>query len=117
MIDALIAGKLHNAPTQRTGPSGKPFVTAMVRTPVADGDTMFVSVIAFDENVRGALLALDEGDSVSLSGTLTPKVWTDKNGTAKPSCDLVAHAILTPYHVTRKRKAVTADDGGMGDDF
>lgn len=34
MIDALIAGKLHNQPTRRTGQSGKQFVTAMVRTPI-----------------------------------------------------------------------------------
>ena len=31
MIDAIIAGKLTGKPTQRTGPSGKPFVTCKVR--------------------------------------------------------------------------------------
>lgn len=81
----------------------------MVRTPMADGDTLFVSVIAFDGKVCDSLLALDDGDSVSLSGTLTPKVWVDKHGTAKASADMVAHAVLTPYHVTRKRRAVTAE--------
>jgi len=40
------------------------------------------------------------------SGELTPKVWTDKNGEARPALDMVAHAVLTAYHVARKRQAV-----------
>jgi hypothetical protein len=44
-----------------------------------------------------------------LSGALTPKVWTDREGNARPALDLVAHAVLSPYHVTRKRNAVQAD--------
>lgn len=105
MIDGLIGGKLHGKPAQRTGASGKPFVTAKVRTPTADGDALFVNVIAFDKGVCAALLALDKGDSVSLSGVLTPKVWTH-NGDARASLDMVAHVALTAYHVTRKRQAV-----------
>lgn len=108
MIDALISGKLHGKPIQRTGQSGKRFVTSRVRTPMSDGDAVFVNVIAFDSAVGAALLALDDGDSVALSGSLTPKVWT-KDGEARPSLDMVAHAVLTPYHVTRKRKAMAGD--------
>ena len=92
MIDALIAGKLHSKPVAHTGKSGKPFVTAKVRVSVTADDSLFVSVIAFSQTVIPALLALDAGDSVSLSGTLTPKVWD-----GKPALDLVAHGILTPY--------------------
>ena len=64
---------------------------------------------------------------MSISGALTPKAWTDRNGEVKPSLDMVAHALLTTYHVTRKRKAVsgkqanppahdTAADDGFPDD-
>jgi single-stranded DNA-binding protein len=53
-----------------------------------------------------ALLALGDGDSVALAGSLTPKVWTDREGNSRPALDLVAHQVLTAYHVTRKRKAV-----------
>ena len=60
-----------------------------------------MSVIAFETVAITALMALDAGDSVSLSGALTPKVWQ-----GKPALDLVAHGILTSYHVNRKRKAV-----------
>ncbi|MCX7178894.1 MAG: hypothetical protein NTX56_09030 [Proteobacteria bacterium] len=39
--------------------------------------------------------------------TAKPKAWTDRNGETKPSLDMVAHAVLTTYHVTRKRQAVS----------
>jgi single-stranded DNA-binding protein len=78
-----------------------------------------VNVIAFSDGAKAALLALDDGDSVALAGTLTPKVWTDRNGDAKPALDMVAHAVTTAYHVKRKRAAVQgANDGderGNGD--
>ena len=106
MIDGLIGGKLHGKPAQRVGQSGKAFVTAKVRTPTANGDALFVNVIAFSESVGASLLALDDGDSVSISGALTPKAWTDRSGEVKPSLDMVAHAVLTTYHVTRKRQVV-----------
>jgi len=83
---------------QRTGTaSGKPFTTAKVRVATGDGESLFVNVICFDSTTCHALLALAEGDSVAMSGQLTPKVWIDKAGAP----------------VTRKRKAVAAnpDDG------
>ena len=51
---------------------------------------------------------LGDGDSVALAGELKPKVWVDKEGTARPAIDLVAHALLTAYHVSRKRRVVAA---------
>jgi single-stranded DNA-binding protein len=115
MIDALIAGKLHTRPEQRTGKNGKPFATAKVRAAAGDGESLFVNVIAFDDGAVAALLALDAGDSVALSGSLTPKVWTDREGQPRPALDLVAHAVLTPYHVSRKRNAVQAAHQPHGD--
>lgn len=113
MIDALIAGRLHGKPASRTGPSGKSFVVAKVRTPLADGETIFVSVISFDKGVGAALLALSDGDSVALSGELKSKVWQPKEGEAKPALDLVAHAVLTAYHVSRKRQCVQPKAGKL----
>ena len=105
MIDALIGGRLHGKAVQRIGGSGKPFVVCKVRTPV-DGESLFVNVIAFSESVGNSLLALEEGDSVALSGALTPKVWTPANGAPKPVLDLVCHSVTTTYHVQRKRQAM-----------
>lgn len=106
MIDALIAGRIYGTPTQRTGHSGKSFVTAQVRTASGNGESLFVSVIAFDKQPCAALLAMADGDSVALSGALTPKVWTSKSGETKPALDMVAHGALSAYHVTRKRQAI-----------
>lgn len=88
-------------------------MTCKVRAAVDGGEAMFVNVIAFSTTVGDALLALEDGDSVALAGALTPKVWTDKHGDTKPALDMVAHAVLTAYHVKRKRAAVQGDGGGQ----
>ncbi|WP_322040815.1 single-stranded DNA-binding protein [Burkholderia diffusa] len=112
MIDGLISGKLYGKPAERTGASARSFVTAKVRAAVGDGEALFVNVISFSDDAKAALLALDDGDSVALAGTLTPKVWIDRNGDAKPALDMVAHAMLTAYHVKRKRAALQGSNDG-----
>jgi len=104
VIDALIAGRLNGAPAARTTKAGRPFATCKLRASTRDGESLFVNVIAFSSPAVTALLALADGDAVALAGELTPKVWIDKNGEARPTLDLVAHAVLTEYHVARKRK-------------
>ncbi|HDR8987713.1 TPA: single-stranded DNA-binding protein [Burkholderia vietnamiensis] len=108
MIDGLISGRLYGEAQIGTGQNGKRYVTCKVRATAGDGESLFVNVIAFNDEVQTALLALGDADSVSISGALTPKVWTDKNGLVKPALDMVAHGLLTAYHVQRKRKAVSA---------
>ena len=112
MIDALIAGKLHSHPEQRTGKNGQPYATAKVRATGGDGESLFVNVIAFEPHTVTALLALDAGDSIALAGSITPKVWTDREGQPRPALDMVAHQVLTTYHVTRKRRTVQAPHHG-----
>uniref|UniRef100_UPI0012F7F199 single-stranded DNA-binding protein n=1 Tax=Azohydromonas aeria TaxID=2590212 RepID=UPI0012F7F199 len=86
MIEGLVSGKVYGRPEQRVGNnSGKPFVTAKVRAATAGGETLFVNVLAFDTLAQTALLALCDGDAVSLTGTLTPKVWTDREGQPRPA--------------------------------
>ena len=106
-IDALIQGTLYKAPQARTASNGRRFATATARTAIKDGSAIFVSVIAFSESAVTALLALEDGDAVALAGELTPKIYTPRDGgEPRPSLDLVAHKVLTEYHVARKRKAV-----------
>ena len=115
-IDALIAGKLHARPEARTSKNGKPFATAKMRAAAGDGDSLFVNVIAFEQAAVAALLALDAGDSLAVAGSLTPKVWTDKEGNTRPSLDMVASQVLTAYHVKRKRAAMdTSKPAPMGE--
>lgn len=103
MIDALIAGKLYGQPVEKTGKQGKPFAIAKVRAAAGDGEGLFVNVITFDADTVAALLALGDGDSVALAGSLTPKVWTDKEGTHRPAVDLVAHKLLPELQNIAKR--------------
>ncbi|SDQ29234.1 single-stranded DNA-binding protein [Paraburkholderia tuberum] len=110
-IDALIAGKLFKTAEERRSGAGKVFVTAKVRAAMGDGESIFVNVIAFSDSAKAALLALDDGEAVALAGSLTPKVWTDRDGNAKPALDMVAAQVLTTYHVQRKRKAVSKEAG------
>ncbi|WP_084150855.1 single-stranded DNA-binding protein [Azohydromonas australica] len=112
MIEGLVAGKVYGRPEQRTGTnSGRPFVTAKVRAATSGGEVLFVNVLAFDATAQAALLALSDGDAVSVAGTLTPKVWTDREGQARPSLDMVASQVLSAYQVKRKRDTVGAAAG------
>src|SRR5690606_9549543 len=106
MIDALTAGRLYGAPKQGTGKTGESYTTAKVKVMAGNGDTLLCNVIAFDEKVQAALLALDDGDSVAMSGSLTTKVDQDKAGDVRPTLDMVCHAVLTPDDVQRKHQAV-----------
>lgn len=107
MIDGIIAGRLVGTPAQRIAKNGSPFAVAKVRVATREADAaVFVSVICFSESGVRTLLALADGDSVALAGELTPKVWVDKAGEARPQLDMLCHAVLTPYHVKRKREAM-----------
>jgi len=106
MIDALIVGRVHGQPVGRTSKNGRQSVTTKLRVPTASGDSFFANTIAFSETVRTGLLALGDGYSVALAGSLTPGIWHDRYGHARVSLDLSAHAVVSPYHVSRKRDAM-----------
>jgi single-stranded DNA-binding protein len=106
VIDALIAGRIYGTPQGRTSKNGNPFVTTKVRTPMANGESSFVNVIAFSDSAMAALLALMDGDSIAIAGELKVTAYSNKDGEPRPGLDLTAHSVLTPYHVARKRKAV-----------
>jgi single-stranded DNA-binding protein len=111
VIDGLIAGTVYGKPTERVGASGKAFVAAKVRAADSDGEGQFVNVVAFDGSVKTALLALSDGDSVSLAGAMKIGTFEARDGTIRVSISMVAHAVLTAYHVRRKRDAVAQASG------
>lgn len=94
MIDGLVAGRLYGDTEQRIDKTGKAFTLAKVRASTADGELLFVNVIGFDAAVCAAMHALKDGDSVALSGSLSPRVWTDKQGNARPALDMVVHRVV-----------------------
>ncbi|MEZ5544245.1 MAG: single-stranded DNA-binding protein [Lysobacteraceae bacterium] len=109
-IDALVSGRLAAAPKPGMSSNGNRYATARVWVATANAEErLSVSVIAFDEAVCSGLLALSTGDAVSLAGELTVKAWTDRDGNVRPSADLKAHSLLTPYHVRRKRNVMVGE--------
>lgn len=114
MIEGLVTGTLVGMAEQRQGKNDTSFVVAKVKAAPGDGESLIVNVIAFAAEACAALLALDEGDTLALSGALTPKVWTDKQGNTRPALDMVAGQVLTVYHVDRKRSAI--DDSAAHSD-
>ena len=98
MIDGLVAGRLMGDASRRVDKAGRTYMVARVLARNKADEEFIVNVIAFDDAACGALLALADGDALSLAGALTPKVWTDKQGVVRPSLDMVATRVLTAHH-------------------
>jgi len=110
MIDGLIAGRLMGDASRRVDKAGRTYLVARVLARNKADEEFIVNVIAFDEAPCAALLALRDGQALALSGALTPKVWTDKQGIARPSLDLVAVQVMTAHDV--KQKSAALDEAG-----
>lgn len=106
MIDALVQGKLTAAPQARQTKACKPMASARMRVATSDPENaIFASVVAFDPEAVAALLALGAGDAVAVAGPMKVGVWTDNNGNARPSVDVVADRVLSVYAIRKKRAA------------
>lgn len=95
MIDGLIAGRLMGDASRRVDKAGRTYIVARVLARNKTDEEFIVNVIAFNDAACSALLALADGDALSLAGPLTPKVWTDKQGNVRPSLDLIAQRVLS----------------------
>ena len=94
MIEGLIAGRIWGDPVKRVGKNNSIFVVAKVRALGTQPELVIVNVIAFDNAASKALLELRDGDAVSLSGSLLPKVWIDKQGVSRSALDMIAARVL-----------------------
>jgi single-stranded DNA-binding protein len=103
MIDAHVTGKLYGKPGWHTSRAGLDFVAVklVART---SGGSLYVNVVAFDEEPQAALLALDAGDSVTIIGPLKASAYTDRKGDPHPSLDVAAQSVLTLRQARRKRR-------------
>lgn len=84
--------------SRRVDKVGRTYLVARVLARNKADEEFIVNVIAFDEAPCAALLALADGDALSLAGPLTPKVWTDKQGNTRPSLDLIAQRVIATTH-------------------
>jgi single-stranded DNA-binding protein len=115
MIESLVSGRIHQAAKEKTDRTGKPFATVRLKVPHGES-SLLIGVICFEPTAVQTLLALDVGDAVTVAGSLTCRVWTDSESRAKPSADLIAHVVLSPYHASRKLRALAGQihDGATG---
>lgn len=101
MIDGLVAGRLMGDASRRLDKAGRTYTVARVLARNKADEEFIVNVIAFDEAPGAALLALADGDEISLVGGLTPKVWTDKQGMHRPSLDMVVTRVMSVQDASR----------------
>ena len=94
MIEGLVAGTIWGEPEKRLGKNDSLFVVAKVRAQGTQPELTIVNVIAFDHAACKALLQLQDGAAVSLSGSLLPKVWVDKQGVSRAALDMIASRVL-----------------------
>ena len=102
MIDALVAGRLMGDASRRVDKANRAYIVARVLARNKADEEFIVNVIAFDDAPCAALLALADGDALSLAGALTPKVWTDKQGMHRPSLDLIATRVMSVGDASRQ---------------
>lgn len=104
MLTVLCSGTLARDPQARTGAAGKPFATALMRTPCEDAEAILVSVIAFDPQAVRALLALSKGDAVAVAGRAKLSTW-QKDGETRHGLAVVGDQVLSVYALNQRRKA------------
>lgn len=101
MLEVLLSGKLLRDPQTRTGQSGKPFTTALVRVPTEREESILVNVIAFQE-AGGKLAKLKAGDAVNMAGSGKLSAW-EKDGETHHGLSVTASAILSAWDVKKRR--------------
>lgn len=106
MIETLLTtATIYNAPQAKTARNGNPFAVVQVRCTDALGSSHFVSVIAFDDDPREAILRLTKGENAAIAGSMSVDTFAAKNGEARPRLNLTATRVLSVYQGNKLRKA------------
>ncbi len=109
-ITALVTGKLTADPDSRIGSNGKRFIVARVSAHNGD-ERVTVSVIAFG-SVADQLAELGKGDAVAITGRAKVTTWANADGATSSGLSVAADAVLTSYHVRRRREAFANSGAG-----
>lgn len=113
-LDVLAQGKLVKQPEQRTAANGRPYALAQIAVATDEGDVL-ANCIAFRAEAVDALLALDKGDACAVAGRGKVSTWTNRDGETRASLSITVEAVLSAYHVRRKRAAAQRDDDPADD--
>lgn len=102
MIFALINGVLFGAPEQRTAKSGKPLVTATIKSQAGES-LQWIRVSAFSESARAELMRLSDGDALAAQGPLKVELYQPEAREARVSLSIVADLVLALRQPPRPR--------------
>jgi single-stranded DNA-binding protein len=108
-------GTLATDPQARTAANGKSFATATLRV-LAEGESIFVSIIAFSETAVATLLVYKAGDVVSVTGLATLSKWVDRAGEEKHGLKMVASRVQSPHMAARQREKISKAEARKSQD-
>jgi single-stranded DNA-binding protein len=92
-LHAMIVGKLLGDPAERTSKSGKVFATGLIRVALGDGDSILVSIVAFDQAEQ--LLEHREGSTIAVAGPAKLSEWTSRKGEQQHGLSVVVDQIAS----------------------
>lgn len=115
MIDTLLSGRLRGTPSFRTASNGTPFASFRMAAADRNGVSVLCSCITFSATACAAVKALEDGDSLAVTGEAELKTWNGSDGAQRLGLDVLVHGVMTAYHQGRKRKSAGNDAAG-GDD-
>ncbi len=104
VLNVLASGALVSDPRERTTAAGKAYATASMRVPVEDGEAMLASLICFNGDAVQALLALQKGDSLAVTGRAKLSAWA-KDGAQHTGLSIVVERTMSAYAAGKQRKA------------
>jgi len=108
MFDVLLSGRLRGVPKFRTAANGSPFATFRLAAASKTGESLLCACVTFSQAVMDAVERLGEGESLAVSGEAAISTWQGHDGAARVGLDVTAYAVLSAYHVGRRRKAAGA---------
>lgn len=116
MFDVLLSGRLRGGAQLRTASNGSPFATFRLAAASKTGESLLCSCVTFSQSVIDAVKWLGDWDSLAVSGEAAISTWQWQDGIARLGLDVTAYAVLTAYHVGRKRvpAATAAHRTGAG---
>jgi single-stranded DNA-binding protein len=104
----LISGSIFRQPQQRNSASGRPYVSATIKTAGADNESSdFWSVLAFGDSTRAELVRLADGEKVSVQGKPKFEIF-EKDGKPRISRTVFADSVLALRAPPREKKPKSA---------
>lgn len=80
----------------------------------ADGDPLFLNVVVFGKQAENLTESIVKGDTIILTGTLAPNVWTDKEGVEHRDVQIKVKEIGVSVRWGAAKSAKVLGDSGSG---